>query len=176
MEKTRRSFQWSKGRISSLFMAIGVLAIMLAILGCAHHGVQGSHDSLNTGVRVTSGTSVTGLERLPELLGIEMVSLRTTAEGHMLDLRYRVVNPQAAKEVLKHNSKIDIKIVDPKTGRVLKFADTQMPVGWLRATSYKPRNHRVYFILYNNPDTLIKPGSEVSILFGSVRVDGWKVE
>ncbi|MBI5198310.1 MAG: hypothetical protein HZA19_06855 [Nitrospirae bacterium] len=119
-------------------------------------------------------TSIAGEDRLREVFGIEIVSLRKTGAGQMLDLRYRVVNSALAEEITKRNSAVEIRVVDLETGHVLNVPMTHL--GMLRTRTPKPREKRTYYVLFANPGEVVKSGSEVSIRFGSVSVDGWRVE
>ena len=117
---------------------------------------------------------LTGADHLKKMLGVQIESVRSTAGGRMLDLRYRVIHPESAKEILRSNSKIEVQIIDVKTGQTLRVPETHL--GKLRTKSPKPKPNRIYYVLFDNPASLVKPGSEISIRFGPIQVDGWTVE
>lgn len=159
-------------RCPSLFIVTATL--ILTIYGCAYDGIRKSPDYIERYMISETDVKADGMDPLLESLGIEILFLRTTANGKMLDLRYRVINPDLAKEVTKRNSSLDLRVVDKKSGQTLGVPVTH--IGFLRTKTAKPRKNRVYYILFDNPESVVKPGSEVSVLFGEMRVEGLSVE
>ena len=106
-------------------------------------------------------------------IGIELVSLRTVAGGHMLDLRYRVVDAEQASKLLRKGSPIRMEVVDPKSGMVAQVPQTML--GKLRTKTPNARTGRVHFILFSNPHQTIQSGQKVLVRFGNVRVKKWPV-
>jgi hypothetical protein len=100
--------------------------------------------------------------------GIKVVSLRPTAGGQMLDLRFQVIDPAKAKPVLDKNKKA--YILDGKTGKTLPVPVTK--AGSMRQATLKPETGRVYFILFSNPNRMVTEGGSVSLLIGDFRKDG----
>lgn len=104
--------------------------------------------------------------------GIKVVSLRPTAGGRMLDLRFRVVDPEKAKAVLNKNKKA--YLLDGNTGKTLTVPVTK--AGSMRQTTLSPETGRVYFMLFANPGGLVKEGGSVSLVIGDFRKDDLIVE
>lgn len=104
--------------------------------------------------------------------GIRVVSLRPTAGGRMLDLRFRVVDPEKAKAVLNKNKKA--YLLDGNTGKTLTVPVTK--AGAMRQTTLHPETGRVYFMLFANPGGLVKEGGSVSLVIGDFRTDDLIVE
>ncbi len=100
--------------------------------------------------------------------GIEIVSLRTTAGGQMLDLRFQVTDPQKAKALLDKNQKA--YLLDGKTGKTLPVPVTK--AGAMRQTTLNPEAGRLYFMLFSNPGGMVREGGRVSLLVGDFRKDG----
>ena len=106
-------------------------------------------------------------------LGIQIVALRLSEAGHLLDLRYRVIDPEKAHAFLSRNARPHVE--DPASGLTLSVPE--MPnVGALRATAVKPEAGKVYFILFGNAGTAIKAGHKVDIVVGDVRITNVTVE
>ena len=103
--------------------------------------------------------------------GIKIVSLRPTAEGQMLDLRFQVLDPEKAKAVLDKNKKA--YLLDGKTGKTLPVPLTK--AGPMRQTTLKPEAGRIYFILFSNPNRVVKDDGSVSLVIGDFRKDWIKV-
>ncbi len=105
--------------------------------------------------------------------GIRVVSLRQTANGHLLDFRYRVVDPEKAALLLRREHKP--VLIDEATGK--KFPVPQMPkIGALRQSSLAPEAGKVYFILFKNPFGLLKSGSKVTVVIGDFKAENLVVD
>jgi len=108
-----------------------------------------------------------------EELGIQVLSIRESAAGHMLDLRYRVKDPEKASLVL--SAQMKPYLIDQGSGTRLSVPN--MPkMGSLRQKSRQPEADRVYFILFANPGKLVKPGNKVTVVFGDVSIENLVVE
>jgi hypothetical protein len=106
--------------------------------------------------------------------GIKILNLRMTAGGHMLDLRYAVIDPVKAGEILKKKSKA--YLTDQKTGKTVTVPITK--AGPMKQSTLKPEANRIYFVLFNNSGGLFRDGSEVTVTLGefkmeNVVVEGW---
>jgi hypothetical protein len=104
--------------------------------------------------------------------GITILSLRPTAGGHMLDLRFRVVDPEKARAILDKSKKA--YLLDGRTGKTLSVPVTK--AGSMRQTTLKPQEGRVYFTLFSNPNRMVTEGGRVSLVIGDFRKDGIRVE
>jgi len=94
--------------------------------------------------------------------GIEILGIRRSAAGYMLDFRYRVLDAQKA-----------VPIFDRKTRPLLvhEASGTELPVmsgsktGPLRNSNF-PREGRGYFIFFVNPGQLVQAGDAVTVVIG----------
>ncbi len=104
--------------------------------------------------------------------GIEVLGIRLTAEGYMLDFRYRVLDPEKARPVF--NRSVKPYLLHEGTGA--KFMVPAPPkVGPLRASSnFEP--NRNYFMLFANPGRFVKRGDHVSIIVGEFKAEHLTVE
>lgn len=105
--------------------------------------------------------------------GIEIVSLRVTAAGHILDLRYRVTDPEKAAAVFDRRNKAFL--IDQASGKALGVPRTAK-VGPLRQTNFEPDPKRVYFILFSNAEQIVGPGSLVTLMVGDYRFENIEVQ
>jgi hypothetical protein len=106
-------------------------------------------------------------------LGIQVTALRSTAGGFMLDLRYRVVDPERAKTLL--DRKVPAYLVDEATGAKLAVPSSPK-LGKLRqGTPKSARTDREYGMLFGNPGRFLKPGATVTLVAGEARVAGLTV-
>jgi len=104
--------------------------------------------------------------------GIKITSLHPTAGGQMLDLRFRVVDPEKARGILDKNKKA--YLLDDRTGKTLPVPVTK--AGSMRQSTLKPEGGRIYVILFSNPNRMVKEGGSVSLIIGDFRKDGIMVE
>ena len=100
-------------------------------------------------------------------LGIEVVRVTLSAAGNLVDLRYRVLDPDRAQALLAKGAKVYLK--DEATGKVLTVPSLGY-VGSLQQNSQSPEKGRIYFVLFNNVGQLVKPGRKVTLILGEKRI------
>lgn len=107
-------------------------------------------------------------------LGIEIVALRRSAEGYMLDFRYRLLDPAKAAPLLDRT--IQPYLLDETTGAKLSVPDAPK-VGQLRPTSRnKVIPGRNYYMLFANPGRYLKAGSQVTLVAGDALIKHLTIE
>lgn len=104
---------------------------------------------------------------------IEITSVRLSAAGHMLDLRYRVNNIEKASEVLVKG--LRPYIIDEKTGREL-YVPAPGKVGPLRQIPARPLLDKTYFMIFANPGRKLKSGDKVSVVLNKFKVQHLTVQ
>jgi len=104
--------------------------------------------------------------------GIRPLSIRQTADGHMIDFRYRIMDAEKASPLF--SPKIKPILIDEDTGAVMAVP-TVPKVGSMRSTR-KPLQDRSYAMLFGNPEKHIKPGHRVTIVIGDYRAERLVVE
>ena len=105
--------------------------------------------------------------------GIRVESLRLTAADYMLDLRYRVTDPERAAAFFSR--KTELQLVDPVSGARLAVPNTPK-LGKLRQVARKDMTDRSYFMLFANPGRYLKAGSQVTLVAGDTRISHLTVE
>lgn len=112
---------------------------------------------------------------LQETLGIETQGISLSAAGHLLDFRYRIIDPDKALAFVDRRFKP--YLIDEASGAHLAVP-APPKVGPLRQTSKygKPRQGRVYFVLFGNPGGLVKRGNKVTVVIGDVEIPGLVVQ
>jgi hypothetical protein len=108
-----------------------------------------------------------------EEAGIEVVWIRRTAHGHMLDFRYRVTDPENAKELLKRRTAAYL-VHEPSGARL--GVPTMPKVGSLRQSTMEPEKGRVYFMIFNANGLRVAQGDKVTVVFGKYRFDNLTVQ
>lgn len=103
---------------------------------------------------------------------IAIESVRITAAGHNIDLRYRVLDPDKANASLGPGVKPTL--IDEATGTVMAVPTTAK-LGALRQTKAYQKTDRSYFVLFVNSAGLV-PGSKVTAQMGDMTFEGLTVE
>ena len=111
--------------------------------------------------------------RLEDRWGIQIASLRLSAAGRVIDFRYRVLDPQ--KAALLGDRSLKPVLIDQASHQKLGVP-VAPKIGSLRQTSLKLTAGRVYFVLFGNPNHLIKSGSKVTVVIGEFRAENLTVE
>ena len=104
--------------------------------------------------------------------GIKLLPIRLSAEGYMLDFRYRVLDPEKAMPLF--DRKIKPYLIDEASGAVLAVPEPPK-VGALRNTR-KPQKDRNYFILFANPGRYVQKGKKVTLVIGDFKAEHLVVE
>lgn len=102
--------------------------------------------------------------------GIKIEGIRLSANGYLLDFRYKVLDADKALPLLDGKQKP--YLIDVSTGA--KFLVAAPPkLGALRPTSRgaKPYEGRGYFMIFGNPWHYVKAGNKVVIVVGNFKSD-----
>ncbi|MDE2219101.1 MAG: hypothetical protein KGL25_11745 [Gammaproteobacteria bacterium] len=91
-------------------------------------------------------------------------SVHMSAAGMLVDLRYRVLDPERAQRAL--GPKIRPKLIDERTG-IEMSVPTTAKLGSLRQTQGQQRSGRSYFVLFVNT-ARVAPGSRVRAELGEL--------
>jgi len=103
---------------------------------------------------------------------IAIESVRITAAGHFIDLRYRVLDPARANEMLGPGVKP--LLIDQATGFKMGVPMTAK-LGPLRQTQARQRPDHLYFVMFTNTAGL-HPGSRVTAQLGDITISDLTVE
>jgi len=104
--------------------------------------------------------------------GVEVTSIRMTANDHMIDYRYRVLDADKATDLFKRQ--IKPKLIHQETGKVLAVPETAK-LGPLR-NSNTPQEGKIYWMFFGNAGNLVKAGDKVTVVIGEFRVENLIVE
>ncbi len=120
-----------------------------------------------------TGLSSAPASGLAERWGIRVESLRLSAQGHILDFRYRVLDPDKAA-ALTDRAQVAY-LINEATGERHKVP--KMPkMGTLRSTAVRPEADRIYVILFANPGARIQSGNLVAVTIGAFKAEHLVVE
>ena len=104
--------------------------------------------------------------------GVEVTSIRMTANDHMIDYRYRVLDADKATDLFKRQ--IKPRLIHQETGKVLTVPETAK-LGPLR-NSNTPQEGKIYWMFFGNAGNLVKAGDKVTVVIGEFRVEDLIVE
>lgn len=112
------------------------------------------------------------LTYVKRMWGIEVVHVRQTAAGYMLEFRYKVVDPVRAAPLFVRQSKPILTCVE--TGA--RYVVPEPPTTGALRNSNAPLAGRTYWMVFANPGKAVKRGQHVNIEIGPFRVDGLLVQ
>lgn len=153
-------------------LVAGGLFFFLLASGCQTGLEPSTRAAANMDTTATAESpSVSG--RIMSDLGLEVIAVRTTAAGNMLDFRFKVLDSEKAMPFFKKELKP--YLIDVASGKVL---GVPVPAkgGPMRPTSRDPRVGITYFMLFGNPGHFVKVGNQVTIVVGDLRVEDLTVE
>jgi hypothetical protein len=106
--------------------------------------------------------------------GIEVVALRPTAAGRLIDFRYRIIDPDKAVIFLDRTQKAHL--IDQDSGFSAEVPEGKL--GPMRQTNRagKPKAGRIYYMLFTNPGGILTSGSKVTVVVGDFRAEDLTVE
>jgi hypothetical protein len=104
--------------------------------------------------------------------GVEILFVRSTSAGYMLEFRYRVVDPEKAKPLFERQTKPMLTHVESGATFVVP---TPAKTGALRNSNPPLKDHN-YWMFFANPGKYVKPGDVVKIVIGDFVADGIVVE
>lgn len=142
----------------------GALSLAFLNTGCATTGQPpGRADPVPHAARAT----------LRERWGVEVTSLHLSANGRMVDFRYRVLDPE--KAALLGDRNVKPTLTDLATGAVLRVPSFPK-TGSMRQTGAKMQAGRIYFMLFANTGMPVKSGSRVTVTVGDFNAEGLVVQ
>jgi len=109
---------------------------------------------------------------IEEQWGIEITSLRLTANGHMLDYRYRVLDAEKATDLFKRQ--IKPYLIHQASEKVMAVPETAK-LGPLRNSNI-PQEGKIYWMFFGNAGKIVQPGDKVTVVIGEFRVEDIVVE
>ena len=108
-----------------------------------------------------------------ETAGIKIERIHPSAGGLMLDMRYRLVDVEKAKLAIKRGAQI--YLVDQSSGAKLPVPD-MAKVGKLLQHPDQGEHGKIYWVFFNNPGAMVKPGDKVTLVIDEIRIKDIIVE
>lgn len=113
-------------------------------------------------------------EKLADKWGVELLGMRLTSAGYMLDFRFRVLDADKALPLFDHRIKPHI---------VAERSNIKLPVPMApKVGAFRPTNRgknikadKTYYMIFGNPDRHVKVGEKVTVVIGDFKVEHLKV-
>lgn len=175
-ERLRGKFVKAREQHFKLFGIVAALFLSFffsQITGCAttKSGQTGEVAEIESiPEKVTDAENST--ESIEETWGIQIIGIRQTAAGYMLNFRYRVIDPEKAAPLFNRQTKP--YLIDQASGA--KFAVPNPPKTGPLRTSDPPKAGRNYFIFFANPGKYVKLGNKVTVVIGDFKAENLVVE
>ena len=110
--------------------------------------------------------------RMKRQWGVEVLGVRRTAAGYMLEFRYRVIDPAKAKPLFERRTKP--VLVDEGSGS--RFVVPTPPKTGALRNSNPPLAGHTYWMFFANPGGYVQTGRRVSVLIGDFQAQGLVVQ
>jgi hypothetical protein len=147
-----------------IFGAAAGAAIVLAAV--AAYGLTRS--SGTAGARPHAAPPIVTEAAFQRRTGVRIVRVATTAAGGLVDLRYQVIDANAADSI--HDADTPPELVDERTHIVVN----DLFMGHAHHGQLKVAH--TYYLIFNNPGNLLQTGSQVTVRLGGARVAHVPVE
>ena len=137
--------------------------VLALVIGCAHNALAAEapakpHPRHKTYMR--------------RQWGVEVLYVRQTAAGYMLEFRYKVHDAEKAKPLF--DRQIKPLLTHVRTGAQM-IVPTPAKTGALR-NSNPPLDDHTYWMFFANPGKFIQAGEQVNIEIGDFKAEGIVVE
>lgn len=139
-----------------------IIAIILIVLV-----LGGLFTYINLQMRTASSlpqTTQISLSTLEENYGLRVDLIGVTAAGGLVDLRFKVLDAEKAKKLLKDSKSLP-QLVVADSGAILNTSEDS------QSQEMKLENDGNLFLLFPNAGNALKPGSPVMVRFGDISLE-----
>lgn len=153
MSKVLHTFKKMKNS-PSFYLVIAMAVVGIALLGVLF--LKTPNVFSRASARVVTQTA------LQDEFGIQVKLIGVTAEGGLVDVRFKILNPAKAAEFFSDSEKLPKLITDE--GQILSVSQSD-------PHEYKLVENGMIFMLFPNQGSAIKPGSPVTIVLGDIHLE-----
>ncbi len=163
--------------VTIIAVAVAILTVWVTDSVAAGEMTETKHENAaSTVLAHCAGDDLSPAEvqarQLAEKWGVEITSIRLTASDHMIDYRYRVLDPVKAAALFQRN--VHPSLIHQSSGKVLSVPNTAK-VGPLR-NSNTPQKGRIYWMFFGNAGQLVKAGDKVTVRIGEFQAENLIVD
>ena len=141
-----------------------VLALM-AIIG----GIVGWQLWWNPANRNPSTNGMPSSSAIEEKYGVRFTLVGVTADGGMVDVRYRVLDPDKAMALMGGMGGAGDEGASPQL--LVEGVNVRIENSELMSMKQLPEPGSEQFILYANPKGVVVPGTRITIIVGDLRLE-----
>ena len=170
--RDRGQKRWQKGLLASLLAGSLALTVVFAGGTWAEETTDQADATLASANSPEPSRHPREKTFMKRQWGVEVLFVRYTSAGYMLEFRYKVLDADKAAALFQRQTKPVLTHVE--TGARL-IVPTPAKTGALR-NSNAPLEGRTYWMFFANPGKLVDPGDLVSIEIGDFLVEGLVVE
>lgn len=145
-----------------LGFAVGVF-LVAAIVVPAYVVLRSSPASVDEAAAPTTPPVVLPAPAFTARTGVEVVQVAVTGGGGLVDVRYRVVDPDKANAV--HERQNPPGLIDEATGVPV----WQLVMGHAHKGQVKPGV--TYYLVFYNPSDVVRRGEKVTVQLGGARLE-----
>lgn len=145
-------------RIRMLGAATGAGVVLLA--AGATYELTRHDDGASARPKAKVGARLLSPAAFRRTSGVEIVRVAVSGDGGLIDLRYRVLDPNAAASI--HDA--TPRLVDERTNVLVN----ELFMGHSHQGRLKAAQS--YYLIFNNPGNLVHRGSRVTVQLGAARV------
>jgi hypothetical protein len=140
--------------------AVTGAALMLG--GIAAYEIPRHAGAAGAPARVARNPPVLSATAFERKSGVRIVRVAVSGAGGLVDLRYQVLDPDRAAAI--HDRATPPELVDERTGVVVD----SLLMGHSHEGRFKPA--QTYYLIFDNPGSLVRRGSRVTVRLGAARV------
>jgi hypothetical protein len=147
--------------------------LLSALLLCLGLGLlAGRGQAASPASAPASGAAPRDRTLLKRLWGVEVLGVRWSAGGYMLEFRYKVLDARLAAPLF--DRAVQPLLIHEPSGAAF-IVPTPGKVGALR-NSDPPIRDRIYWMFFANPGQYVKRGQKVTVQIGRFRAESLVVE
>lgn len=160
-----RQRRWVSRRARLLASVAGVVVAILAaamalwLWNGTRHGARPAESNVPTSWR----RPVVTADGLVQRSGVKVTQIAVTGDGGLVDVRYRVVDPERASTL--HDPATPPAVVDEDSGLVVH----ELFMNHAHTGPYEAGV--TYYLVFNNPGNWVQHGSKVTVMLGDAQVE-----
>jgi len=128
-----------------------------------------------------AATRIISAQTLEQEYGLQITLIGVTSAGGLVDLRYRVIDPQKAALLLTDESRMPSLLIEGYclTPSAVSESTAEVNDGYQSDVMLMSDAHmrtrllpgRVYFMLFPNQQNIVKPGMPIVVAFGDIHLE-----
>ena len=154
-------------RVAGVLAGVGavvLVGVLVLIVSCSRRSDSPASASP---VPASWARPVVTAANLGDRSGVEITRVAVTGEGGLVDLRFKVVDPDKANAL--HDERTPPAVVDENSGLVVH----QLLMNHAHSGAFKAGV--TYYLVFENPGNWVRRGGKVTVLLGDAQVEHVRV-